>query len=252
MEEIELEDEAVALAASPAALGTILMPQASGTTVKKNDRAVIDYSNISDGYVMVNFTGATSKRLKVQIAGPSTTYTYDLKAGQWATFPLSDGNGSYKTTVLENTTASKYAVVLSESFQVKLSDEFAPFIRPNQYVDYGVAKQTVQKAAELAGGVNDPLQKVEKIYDYVVANLTYDKAKASSVQSGYLPVLDSVLASKKGICFDYAALMTGMLRSQGVPCKLVVGYAGTVYHAWINVWTEETGWIAVNKSYSRG
>ena len=102
MEEIELEDEAVALAASPAALGTILMPQASGTTVKKNDRAVIDYSNISDGYVMVNFTGATSKRLKVQIAGPSTTYTYDLKAGQWATFPLSDGNGSYKTTVLEN------------------------------------------------------------------------------------------------------------------------------------------------------
>ena len=84
---------------------------------------------------------------------------------------------------------------------------------------------------------------MEKIYDYVVANLTYDKAKASSVQSGYLPVLDSVLASKKGICFDYAALMTGMLRSQGVPCKLVVGYAGTVYHAWINVWTEETGWI---------
>ncbi len=91
--------------------------------------------------------------------------------------------------------------------------------------------------------LGDPLQKVEKIYDYVVANLTYDKAKASSVQSGYLPVLDSVLASKKGICFDYAALMTGMLRSQGVPCKLVVGYAGTVYHAWINVWTEETGWI---------
>ena len=25
---------------------------------------------------------------------------------------------------------------------------------------------------------------------------------------------------KKGICFDYAALMTGMLRSQGIPCKL--------------------------------
>ena len=37
--------------------------------------------------------------------------------------------------------------------------------------------------------------------------------------------------------------MTGMLRSQGVPCKLVVGYAGSAYHAWINVWSEETGWI---------
>jgi len=37
--------------------------------------------------------------------------------------------------------------------------------------------------------------------------------------------------------------MTGMLRSQGVPCKLVVGYAGKAYHAWINVWSEESGWI---------
>ena len=52
-----------------------------------------------------------------------------------------------------------------------------------------------------------------------------------------------MLSAKKGICFDYAALMAGMLRSQNVPCKLVVGYAGTAYHAWINVWTEESGWI---------
>lgn len=37
--------------------------------------------------------------------------------------------------------------------------------------------------------------------------------------------------------------MTGMLRSQGIPCKLVVGYAGEVYHAWISVWSEETGWV---------
>ncbi|MBP3701948.1 MAG: transglutaminase domain-containing protein, partial [Lachnospiraceae bacterium] len=35
----------------------------------------------------------------------------------------------------------------------------------------------------------------------------------------------------------------GMLRSQGIPCKLVVGYAGSVYHAWISVWSEATGWI---------
>lgn len=243
MEEIDLEDEAVALAASPAALGTSLMPQASGTSVEKNDRATIDYSNISDGYVMVNFTGSTSTRLKVQVTGPSTTYTYDLPAGKWVTFPLSDGNGSYKTTVLENTTGSKYAIVLSASFSVNLSDEFAPFLRPNQYVDYANANQTVQKAAELAGNIGDPLEKVAAIYDYVVANLSYDKAKAQSVQSGYLPVLDTVLSTKKGICFDYASLMTGMLRSQGVPCKLVVGYAGTAYHAWISVWTAETGWI---------
>ena len=74
-------------------------------------------------------------------------------------------------------------------------------------------------------------------------NITYDKQLAANVKSGYLPVLDTVLTKKTGICFDYAALMAGMLRSQGIPCKLVVGYAGSAYHAWINVWTEENGWV---------
>jgi hypothetical protein len=36
--------------------------------------------------------------------------------------------------------------------------------------------------------------------------------------------------------------MTAMLRSQGVPTQLIFGYAGTAYHAWINVYSEETGW----------
>lgn len=219
------------------------LPTASGTQVAKNDNAVIDYSNTADGYIMVDYTASTSKRLKVQVTGPKTTYTYDLPAGVWTTFPLSDGNGGYKVTVFENVEGSKYATMLSGSFQVALSSEFAPFLRPNQYVDYANAPATVAKAAELIGGESDILKKIVNVYDYVTGNLTYDTKKASTVRSGYLPALDSVLSSKKGICFDYAALMTGMLRSQGIPCKLVVGYAGTAYHAWISVWTEEAGWL---------
>ena len=159
------------------------------------------------------------------------------------TFPLSDGNGTYQVVVYENISGTKYATVLSQSISVTLKDQFAPFLRPNQYVDYSAAPNTVAKAAELTAGMTDPLNKVAAIYDFVVKNLTYDKQLAATVQSGYLPVLDSVLAKKTGICFDYAALMTGMLRSRGVPCKLVVGYAGTAYHAWISVYSEETGWV---------
>ena len=83
-----------------------------------------------------------------------------------------------------------------------------------------------------------------KVFDFVVDHFTYDYDKASTVSSGYLPVVDDILAAKKGICFDYAAVMTAMLRSQNIPCKLVVGYAGTIYHAWIDVYVEGTGWIA--------
>ncbi len=246
LEEVEIEAEAVAMAAAPA-LPDSMVPVASGTKVVKNAKATIDYSNIADGYVMVNYTATTDKQIKVKLVSPSTAneyYQYNLTPGQWTTFPLSDGNGEYKVSVMEHTGVDrKYAVVASVTFEAAMADEFAPFLRPNQYVDYANAVNTIAKAKELTENIADPLEKVQKVYDYVVENLTYDKERAANVQSGYLPVLDSVLAEKKGICFDYAALMTGMLRSQGVPCKLVTGYAGTAFHAWISVWTEEAGWV---------
>ncbi len=239
-----LEEEAVALTESPVApLPTILEPVASGTLEKRTGKAVIDYSNSADGYAMVQFTGTTTQRLKAQVTGPTTTYTYNITPQQWATFPLSDGNGTYKVAVYENVTGTKYAAVASVSFSVQMKDEFTTFLYPNQYVDYGAAPEAVAKAAELTEGLAEPLDKVEAIYDYVIKNLTYDKEKAATVKSGYLPVLDQVLAEKKGICFDYAALMTGMLRSQEVPCKMIIGYAGEAYHAWISVWSQESGWV---------
>lgn len=273
-DEVTIEEEAVALAGDPAAVnaaggvvgagnaageaaavnvdsisgeaaavsvGAAAVP--SGVLTAQNGKAVIDYSNTADGYVMVQYTAGTAKRLKAQVKGPATAYTYNLPAQSWVTFPLSDGNGNYQVTVFENVVDNRYAAVISASFAVSLENEFAPFIRPNQYVDYSVAPNTVNKAAELTAGILEPLEKVEAVYQFTVKNLTYDYNKAAAVKSGYLPVLDQVLAEKKGICFDYAALMAGMLRSQGIPCKLVVGYAGTVYHAWISVWTEKTGWV---------
>ena len=103
---------------------------------------------------------------------------------------------------------------------------------------------TAAQAAELCQDASGDLDKVGRVFDFVVDHFTYDYDKASTVSSGYLPVVDDILAAKKGICFDYAAVMTAMLRSQNIPCKLVVGYAGTVYHAWIDVYVEGTGWIA--------
>ncbi len=243
MEGVILEEEAVALAETPAALSNQVSAEPSGTLIKRNSNAVIDYSNTRDGYVMVQYTAETTQRLKVQVKGPTTTYTYNLPAQQWAAFPLSDGNGEYQITVYRNTSGSRYAAVLSQSVAVTLADEFAPFLHSNQYVNYDAAPNTVAKAAELTEGISDPLKKVEAIYDYVVKTMTYDKELAATVRSGYLPVLDTVLEKKSGICFDYAALMAGMLRSQQVPCKLVVGYAGTAYHAWISVWVEGSGWV---------
>lgn len=87
------------------------------------------------------------------------------------------------------------------------------------------------------------LEAVEDIYHFVIENITYDEAKAESVQTGYLPDIDSTLAEKTGICFDYAALTAAMLRSQRIPAKLEIGYSGDIYHAWISVYIKDIGWI---------
>ncbi len=239
---VELLPEAVAMADVPA-LPDYMAVSHPGTSEKKNGKAVIDYSNISDGYVMVQFTEASEKRLKAVVKGPTTQYQYNLAPQTWYSLPLSDGNGKYQIGIYQNVTDNKYSGVLSLSTDVTLTDEFGPFLHSNQYVDFEAAPEAINKAVELCQGLETPLEKVEAVYTFVVNNLTYDKELAASVKSGYLPVLDDVLAKKKGICFDYAALMTGMLRSQNVPCKLVVGYAGTAYHAWISVWSEADGWI---------
>ncbi|MFI3208114.1 MAG: transglutaminase-like domain-containing protein, partial [Eubacteriales bacterium] len=85
------------------------------------------------------------------------------------------------------------------------------------------------------------------IYYMAMDTLDYDTDKANEASSGgltdFIPDLDDAISTGKGICFDYASLMVAMLRIQELPAKLVIGYAGEVYHAWINVYTEEYGWI---------
>ena len=227
----------------PVPVSVVLEPQAPGEREVRCDSAVVDYSNARQGYIMVCHHAETDRRLKVLLKTPAATYQYDLPQGRWIVLPLSGGDGAYQAGIYRNTGGSKYAALMTASFEVVLEDEFAPFLRPNRYVDYLNAPNTTDLGARLCAGLDHPLDKVAAIYGYVVENLAYDEEKAATVQSGYLPVLDEVLAAGKGICFDYAALMTAMLRTQQIPCKLVVGYAGTTYHAWISVWTQETGWL---------
>ena len=214
--------------------------QKTGVTVYKNDQAEIDASNLSEGYLLVKYTGGKSVRIRVQVMKANgLTYTYNLNnAGKAEAFPLAEGDGKYTVRVLENTSGTKYAIAYSTALNLKLRDPFLPYLHSNQYVNYNKDSAVVKKAAELVKGQNTDAGKVSAVYNFVVDHFTYDYEKAKSVQTGYLPVVDTVLANQKGICFDYAAVMTAMPRSQGVPCKLVVGYADTVYHAWVNVYVD--------------
>lgn len=222
----------------------VLTPSADGVTVYQNDFASIDASNTSQGYVMVKYNGANEK-VKLQITCPDQScYTYLISdRGAYDTFPLTAGNGSYTLQVLENVAGDTYTVSLAQSINVSIEDEFLPFLYPNQYVNFHADSQAVSKGSDLAKDTYSDLDVVQNIYNYVIKNISYDTEKAQSVSYGYVPDVDDTLSSKKGICFDYAALMTSMLRSQNIPTKLEVGYSGDAYHAWISTYIDDKGWV---------
>ncbi len=222
----------------------VLTPEASGSEVYSNDDASIDASNSSDGYVMVKYTGSAAKvRMLIETpAGNTYNYLMDLD-GTYDVYPLSEGNGTYKIGVYENLQGDQYAVAFTQSVNVTLKDEYSMYLYPNAYVNFDASSAAVKKGQELAASANSDLEVVQNVYKYITKNISYDQQKADTVQTGYIPKVDNTLASGKGICFDYASLMGAMLRSQGIPTRLEIGYAGTEYHAWISVYIKDTGWI---------
>ncbi len=220
----------------------VLTPVASGTLLFKSDTATVDASNAKEGYIIVSYSGP-AKKIKLQITGQdAATYTYNLTAGA-EVFPLSAGSGNYLVAVYENVTGDQYATVMSEKIPVTITNTFGPFLYPNQYVNFNSSMEIVTKGKELAKNADNDLEVVSNMYNYVVNTISYDYQKAKTVQSGYIPDVDSTLSTKKGICLDYAALLSAMLRTQRIPTRMEVGYAGDAYHAWISTYIEDVGWV---------
>ena len=225
-------------------LTDVPLPEESGAVTYGNESISVDASNTADGYVMIRYEGAADMA-KLQITIPDqTVYTYTLQPQTDSAFPLSSGDGTYSIAVLEHAYDNMYAMAFSQDISVALTDEFQPFLYPNQYVWYTKDSQTVGLGIQLSDQSADDLDYVQNVYNYVIENITYDKEAAANIAANYIPDVDETLASGKGICFDYASLMTAMLRSQGIPTRLDVGYSGTAYHAWISVYLKESGWVS--------
>lgn len=185
----------------------VLTPQADGTKTFTTDTAVIDISHTQEGYIRAKYTGSNAKP-KLQLTGTDgITYTYSLYK-DYSTFPLTSGDGTYQVGVYENVSDDRYTTLLSETFSVTLTDPLKPYLYPNQYVNFTADSLPVAKAEELADGASSDLDIISSVYKYIITHFTYDYSKASSVTSGYLPDIDEVFTSEKGICFDYAAVMT--------------------------------------------
>lgn len=226
----------------------VALPDTSGVS-----GTAIDTSHVSAGYVCAS--ASSSARLKFQVSNGGETYNYDMPNNGTATvFPMNMGNGAYTFRIMQNTSGSNYVELEAAVADVALADDFAPYLIPNVFCDYTASSPCVSQAREITKSATNVGEAVSSVCLWVADNITYDTAKAEKLSNGtgYIPHPDETLSSKTGICFDYASLSAAMLRSLGIPTKIVTGYVGAdnVYHAWIMVYIDGS-WQSTSFSVNR-
>ncbi|MCL2810471.1 MAG: transglutaminase-like domain-containing protein [Clostridia bacterium] len=195
----------------------------------------INYGNASQGYVMIRHE-KTDLKLKVRISMGKNVYTYDLNSrNRYEVFPLQMGDGNYRIVVLKHEGNDAYKLITGKTIIVEMANPHIPFLYPNQYVNYTADSKAVAKAAELTAGLNTDREKFAAIYNFCSRRIVYNYQLALTPTKEHRVDVDKVLENRKGICLDYAVLMACMLRSQGIPTQVVIGYADDVYHAWNRV-----------------
>ena len=202
---------------------------------------------VYDGESVVEVKYVSERKMKVIIQKGEDKTTHSLVAdGDYKGFPLTLGNGEYEILLLENTEGIKYKMLESKTIQVDTDDKDV-YLNSIQNIDW---EGTV--TADISRIISKGMlgrRKVLAIYLYLVRNMGYDYEKMKTVGTDYVPNLDTILLDEKGMCYDYATMFAGMLRSIGVPCKVVKGYKnGSVrYHSWNEVYLDK--WVIIDVTH---
>ncbi|MBU5314063.1 transglutaminase-like domain-containing protein [Tissierella carlieri] len=211
----------------------------------------IDKSQINSGVIKIN--NNNGKVGAVRVSKGSTSYDYILKGND--TIPLQLGNGEYTILVLESVGGNKFKQIAKETIALKSVDSNEIYLQSIQMINWNNDMDAIKKAKELTKNAKNDKEKVEVIYNYIITNISYDNDKASNLSSNYIPKIDETLKSQTGICYDYASLLAGMLRSVGVPTKLVMGRKNDIkeYHAWNQVYLADNNeWVNIDTTYDAG
>ncbi len=119
-----------------------------------------------------------------------------------------------------------------------------------------ISSETLALADELTAALDTPYDKAIAVRDWLRNNITYND-QIPAPPEDVDPVHYTLFVSQEGYCNYYASAMAVMLRSQGIPARVVSGYAQgdfddetTSYrvrasnaHTWTEVYFPQYGWI---------
>lgn len=206
----------------------------------------------------VTLTGETVNSLiKILIVKDETQrwYEVELIEGKFnEEIWLIDGKGKYQVSILVHKKDRVYTfgptVFLESSIDVN------KFTVPTLHVESD-NENIIALAQELTKDAETDIEKAENIYKWVVNNVKYDYDKyIKQINKNFDNEYGAIntLETKKGVCYDYSALVAALGRASGLQVKMIKGnFVGTYsseLHAWNEIYiSEEDRWINVDSTF---
>jgi len=120
---------------------------------------------------------------------------------------------------------------------------------PERSADIGELAQHVVR------DLGEDFERVEALERFLKANYTYSLDVERN--PAYAPIDDFLFHQKRGYCEHFATAMTLMVRSLGIPARLVSGFLGGEWnefgkyyllrqrhaHTWVEVYSPQMGWV---------
>ena len=129
-----------------------------------------------------------------------------------------------------------------------LSDDHFDMLEPSKYARSSPELVSFMKIADLEKPVGDPLSALKTLQRGIYDSFDYEPG-VTEVNSP----IEVALEQRRGVCQDYAHIMTAIARAWGIPCRYVSGYlyhkgsrdrsAANATHAWVEAYLPSLGWV---------
>jgi len=135
-----------------------------------------------------------------------------------------------------------------------LEENYFDFLADSHFVtlDAEVWREAIDV---LPGGVTDLWRDALRLAGHLYRSFTY---VPSATHAGTR--VSEVLRTRRGVCQDYAHVLLGLCRTQGIPARYVSGYfyhdarrdgEPEASHAWVEVFLPGYGWKGIDPTHDR-
>jgi transglutaminase-like putative cysteine protease len=250
------------------AIACLLLVASAPATSSIQERTV-DFSYIAN----VHDIPAESKDVQIWLPYPqSDAYQKILKAKVTSPYPVKILTGpeygnQFAHIEVKNPAATNIDVTMeftvqrdehvsktftgASSANTSAPPDLARWLQPDHLVP--LDQRIRELSAEVTAGKTADLAKARAIYDYVLANMKYDKTGTGWGNGDIYWACDA----KRGNCTDFHALFIGLARSAGIPAKFEIGFSlptgatsGEIggYHCWAEFYLSPYGWVPIDAS----